>query len=559
MRNNAGAALAALALFLLPLALPALFFAGPEARADDLAPPLAEGLFPPVPPVPSIPPAPSVPPAPSIPPVSPLPSVPPVTPAPSVSPALPGPPAPDGQLAPAGQTVPSVPAVQPGLKAEGEEPPVAGKPQSATGLAFWDDAAINFNLYYAGHKRDRYNMERGAYDTIISHGSMQGGVDFSSGYLGNFLGLEAGVYGSYDLYNHGVPDHEMGFLPWGGPWRADWDIKETTGGGSFYKAHIKGKLKNLWFKGGYFQPAGPGVLGVNWACFPGTYLGGEAGFDYKGLAVAAAYVTEYKAPWFKKPYSFFQADSETPVNYLWSLGGRYSFANGFTLELGWGEAENFLKNGQVKAGYATPFYGGTLKAGYQFYLMLDSEGAAASPNNIFHGPAMQHYLFSRYERGNWDGRLELTWSLAPQENPRQPGYFAYRLVTPYGGANGAYEAWWDSRSDWNHDNERAVFGGLWYSCSNSSPGFLKYLEGTRAGVSLSYGWGGRAFGLDEKLRESAWSADLGYTVPKGPLRGAFIKAHYTRYYNHSGQASWVGFKNAFQDEDDFKLLVGIKF
>jgi hypothetical protein len=53
--------------------------------------------------------------------------------------------------------------------------------------------------------------------------------------------------------------------------------------------------------------------------------------------------------------------------------------------------------------------------------------------------------------------------------------------------------------------------------------------------------------------------DVSYTVPSGPLEGMKIKAHYMEYTNSSDMPDWQGFKNAFQDERDCKLLITIPF
>jgi hypothetical protein len=44
-----------------------------------------------------------------------------------------------------------------------------------------------------------------------------------------------------------------------------------------------------------------------------------------------------------------------------------------------------------------------------------------------------------------------------------------------------------------------------------------------------------------------------------PLKGASAGLHYTWYVNASKLPSWVGYKNAFQDERDIKLLLCVPF
>ena len=53
--------------------------------------------------------------------------------------------------------------------------------------------------------------------------------------------------------------------------------------------------------------------------------------------------------------------------------------------------------------------------------------------------------------------------------------------------------------------------------------------------------------------------DLDYVRPEGPLKGAFVKLHYTEYRNGTDQPSWTVYRNVFQSERDLKLLIGIPF
>ena len=49
---------------------------------------------------------------------------------------------------------------------------------------------------------------------------------------------------------------------------------------------------------------------------------------------------------------------------------------------------------------------------------------------------------------------------APTTSGKHLGYFVYCLTDRHDGAKGAYEPWWDSRSDWNHNLESAAFVSL---------------------------------------------------------------------------------------------------
>ena len=148
-----------------------------------------------------------------------------------------------------------------------------------TGTRFFDEAEVSGGLYFFRRDRRRYDVDKGRYGTNLNHASVQANADFVSGFAGGWLGFDFGVFGSHDLMNKGAVDHEMGFEPWGDPWHPDWSKRRTDDGVSVYKAALKAKAGPAWAKAGWFQPTGPGVLGVNWSIMPGTYRGVNAGVD----------------------------------------------------------------------------------------------------------------------------------------------------------------------------------------------------------------------------------------------------------------------------------------
>lgn len=430
-----------------------------------------------------------------------------------------------------------------------------GKKNSfSTGTSFFDKAELSGSLVYFQRKRLRENIDSGRMDTNLNHATSQANMDFRSGFAGGVLGVDFAAFGGYDLWSSGAPDHEMNFVPWSNPWHPDWSKTNTKDGASIYTAALKFKGGPAWGRAGYFQPTGPGVLGVNWSIFPGTYQGAEIGGDFGNLTLSGAWVNGYKAPWFTDVYSFRKRDGETRVDHLWSFGGRYRFDSGFSVELAYGEAQDYLRNGHLKLGHEHVFEGGNkMNSGYSLYAMQDNDDSGGLNDN-FDGTAYQHYLHLQYQTGPWTLKGEFTYTWAPQNNPEQLGYFAYRMVNPNGGAKGAYDVWWDARSDWNHHEEKAFFIGAWRTLDDLLPA-----RGFRAGISGAAGWDGKAYGVAERLREQALSLDFSYTVPEGFFEGAFASVHFTEYNNASHQRSWEHFKNAFQDERDVKIIISIPF
>ncbi|MCL2022656.1 MAG: OprD family porin [Betaproteobacteria bacterium] len=417
-----------------------------------------------------------------------------------------------------------------------------------------DLPAVSGNLFYFNRHRERYDVDAGRFRDNLRHQTLQANVDISSPFYVNAIGFELGLFSTADLANSASPDHEMSFFPWRNPWSPDWSKRDARSGSSLYRAHVKLRHvideRQLWGKIGYFQPSGPGVLGVNWSLMPGTYRGFEGGMDNGPLAVAFAWADQYKAPWFPSLYHFRKNDRETRVDYLWSIGARYRFSSGLSAEAAYGESRDFLQSAHLKFKYTTPDE--KLYLSYQLYGMAD-RGKANSPDNQYAGHyAHQHYLAAAYNARPYTLKAEFLHTRAPGRQPEHVGYFAYRLIGQYGGANGAYEPWWDNRSDWNHNKESAVF----FSVSRSMHDILDF-PGLTLGFSVAHGWGGKVYGTKETLRENAWSLDIAYTVPGGPLKNARASLHYTRYDNRTRLPSWSGFKNLFQDERDLKFLLTI--
>ncbi len=416
---------------------------------------------------------------------------------------------------------------------------------------FFEDSELKGNFFYFHRNRERYRVDTDRYETILHHSTLQTNIEFNSGLIQETFGLDLGYFATTDIENSGFPVHEISFFPWDNPWSPDPSEKDARGGGSVYKAHAKIQIGDSWTKLGYFQPSGPGVLGVNWSLMPGTYLGAESVGKIGPLTVAGAYASEYKAPWFQSTYHFKKNDGVTDVAYLWSLGMRYAFDSSLTAELAYGGSQDYLKNAHLKIKYnelankERPLY-----LSYQLYAMSESNDDALINDN-FAGTAYQHYLSLLYQPAPWSLRTEFLHTRAPMNKSENVGYFAYRLISAYGGANGAYEPWWDSRSDWNHDKESAVFASAVRALDD-----LGWV-GWSAGFSLVRGWGGKAYGYTETLKERAYTIDLGYKITSGRLKETLITLHYIRYDNQTDLPSWTGFKNAFQDERDIKFIVTV--
>ena len=427
---------------------------------------------------------------------------------------------------------------------------------TAQAEGFLEDSSLSGALYLMDRNRDRKDGpgSDAQYQTNLSHTTVNANFDFVSGYANGIIGLDFGAFVSADMRNDGSPDHEMNFMPWDNPWEADWSQSRADNGASIYKAAVKVKGGPAWAKAGYFQPSGPGVMGVNWSFLPGTYLGGEAGLSMNGFEFATAMATEYKAPWFNETFEFRMNDGTTIVDHMYSVGARYTADFGTSFEVAYGESKDYLRNSHLKIKHNMVVReSDKLYMTYQLYMMSDVD-SHLNNNENFDGNAYQHYLGAHYNTGAYTVRAEGTYTKAPQSRSDHQGQFAYRLTSAYGGSKGAYEVWWDARSDWNHDEEKAVFLGVWRDLTDLGA------AGWSTGVSYAYGWDGQSIDAPtDELKENAWNLDIAYTVPSGNFKGTTTKLHLTQYENKSNQPSWGAFKNGFQDEQDVKLMLILPF
>ncbi|MBD1574990.1 multidrug transporter [Vibrio sp. S11_S32] len=429
---------------------------------------------------------------------------------------------------------------------------------------FFEDAAINgaINLWMRDRTRAGTNTTDGrngkdtAKNTNLDHGTIYAALDFKSGYIGDVAGLDLNVYTTFDMWNNGSPDHEMNFWNVNNPYDTDpgtrtgctgtWDSSCTDNGGAFQTAAAKFKFgEHITARGGYFQPSVPSTLGVNWSYAAGTYEGGEAGATFGPVKLGFAFVDKYRAPWYKKQYNFRTGTGPTAKNAgnIYSLGMRYSINDAMLLDVAYaGMTEGDRKNAHVKFKWTTD---GGWYVSPQVYVVDD--------DNQYDKTAFQLAFLSAKSFGQYNLRLESTYTSADSEDTRHNvGNLAYRMTEAYGGSNGAYDIWWNNRSDFNHDGELGFFGELKRDLSDlGAPGLTVGLNGV-------YAFGAEYEGSDD-LVEYSGSAFANYAIQSGALEGATFGIYYTHYVNDSNTADWVVYSNGFNDENDLKVTLTVPF
>lgn len=419
--------------------------------------------------------------------------------------------------------------------------------------AFIDEGKLTGGLFYFQRERDRVQAgpgQDGKYHSNLSHATTQAALNFNSGYAWGVVGVDVGGFGAYDLAvdeSNGV-NEENEFSFWGDKWGSGGDgVPEN--GFSLSNAALKFKFGDaVTAKGGYTQLYVPGILGVNWSYQPGTYRGGQIEGTFGGLYLTYAIADEYKAPWFKNttgfskssPYASDPFTDANKIDYIHGLAARYTFENGTAVTAGFGQSEGYMDSYHFKLAHKFDVLGG-LNTSYQFY-------GSDTENSDYDGLAWQQALTASWAAGPYGFRLEGLWTKAEGDL----GNYLPRLTRGYGNSQGANEIWWDSRSDWNHNDEKALFFGVTRSLDD-----LVGAPGWGVGVSGAYGWD--ANNGDKSLeggKEWAANFDVMYTVQDGKLKGTLFKLHYTDYNNDIAQSGgWTEYPNIFASEKDVKFHI----
>ena len=434
---------------------------------------------------------------------------------------------------------------------------------AAHAAGFIEDSTLTGGIYYWQRERDRKDVtDDDKYKTNLSHATWNANLDFQSGYIADMFGLDVAAFTAIEMAENGDSAHpnEIAFSASNKAYDEDWSGDKS--GISLYKAAAKFKYGPVWARAGYIQPTGQTLLAPHWSFMPGTYQGAEAGANYDygeagALSFSYMWTNKYKAPWHTEMDGFYQNDRATKVDYLHSLGAKYDFKNDLVLEAAFGQAEGFVDQYFAKGSYKLPVAGSPLSTSYQFYGARD-KAENATLNDIYDGTAWLQALTFGYKIGQVDLRLEGTMVKAEG----QQGYFLQRMTPTYASSNGRLDIWWDNRSDFNANGEKALFFGAMYDLSNWD------LVGWAVGASYAYAWDAKpaSWALDgngerqsiasNNIKESAYSLDASYTVQDGRAKGTLFKLHFTEYDNHSDIPSYGGgYGNIFQDERDVKFMV----
>lgn len=343
----------------------------------------------------------------------------------------------------------------------------------SSGSGFITDASLKGSIDYWQRQRDRKETDpasphHGQYQQNLHHATFNGSLDFSSGFHDDVIGLDLAAFSALELSNSGpAAPNEIGFSAAKTRWNERWSGDRS--GISLYKAAIKLKYDDIWLRAGYLQPGGQTLIAPHWSFLPGTYVGAESGYQRdRGesgiLSFSYMWTNRYKAPWYTNTYNFRKADDVTAIPYLHSLGIKYDFKNKLIVEGAFGQAAGYMNQYFAKVSYDFPVSAHALRTSWQFYGAQDKQrGGEGNPDDVYAGLAWLQALTLGYSVGPFDLRLEGTWVKAEGNQ----GYFLQRMTPGYASSNGRLDVWWDARSDWNANGEKALFAGVTYDLAGS--------------------------------------------------------------------------------------------
>lgn len=421
--------------------------------------------------------------------------------------------------------------------------------------AFFEESTVSGAIGVWMRNRTRGSVDASGNDQAetpnLDHGSLYLTVNFNSGYVADTVGLDLNVYTTFDMWQNGSPDHEMNFWGVDNPYdmnptsesgcNGTWESSCNQNGGQIQTAAAKFKFGNMvTAKAGWFQPSVPSAMGVNWSFAAGTYTGGEVGLNVGDFKFGLVVADQYRAPWFKDSYEFRDGENND-AGTAYSIGGIYTITDRLSVDIAYaglsdGDRQNFhakLKYTTVDGIYISP----------QLYVVDDEDQ--------YDSTAYQLALLTAMSKDQYSFRAEATYTAA-ESNENNVGNMAYRLTEVYGASNGAYDIWWNNRSDFNHDGEAAFFASVERDFSDMGA------TGFSAGVSGVYAFGAKDDSYDE-LIEYSYSVFLNYAFQTGSLKGASMGMYYTDYTNDSNADNWAGYTNAFQDETDLKVTLVVPF
>ncbi|MCE2571572.1 hypothetical protein [Motilimonas eburnea] len=327
-------------------------------------------------------------------------------------------------------------------------------------------------------------------------------LGFQSGYHKDTVGLNLAGYFSGSAYNRGGCAEISQCDNWNQADDRNGTFKLTTAAIKLKSGPISGEV-------GLIQ-GGVGTIGNVWSFVPGTYRGAKAFW-----AINDAWTLGYMgADYFTAPWQLTEKDNhqggKNSFDWLHSLGLTGNI-NGISLNMGVGQANLANTNADDNTSFK-------FAASYAFdngmSLGFDTYGVDSETDYDGYGAHYGLQFAMPVASWTWDSQLRYTSTSNGAE-------FAPRTVGGYGSNNGTWGQWWDALSDWNQDGQVA-----WSNRASTSfaDGWFAYV-----GVIVANGSDTGESNSPAIQWDNEWAVNgtIGYSVPRGALKGATIRLHAT--------------------------------
>ncbi|MBA4502737.1 OprD family outer membrane porin [Marinobacterium marinum] len=375
-----------------------------------------------------------------------------------------------------------------------------------------DEPSLNINLRTLYFNRDFHN---GAEDRVAASQAIR--VDYVSPYYNNLIGFDASVFGALKLDGRKA-DEQIGML------KADGS--HTDSYAKLGQAFVKVKLgDSAMLRAGRMVLATPLLQDDDSRSTPSSTQAVKLDANLGGADLYALY-SDRAVSMSGTKFNKYSANGEDYDLYL--LGGGYTFANGMSVHLAHGVADDYMRQTYVNAAYPIKLANGDS-------LLIDAHYYDGSDDGALYGSDYDSSLFNlagRYTTGD----LALTLS--------------YQKV---GGDDGYDYSWdgfkndnnvlmtWNSVQvlDFNNADEESVQVRADYSVS-AVPGLSLMARHTE-------GWDIDG-ALDDDLKESETDLEAQYVFQAGSLEGLALRARIAHIESEAGQ-----------DIDEIRLIANYGF
>ena len=397
----------------------------------------------------------------------------------------------------------------------------SGAVMADSGEGFVDGSSMNMGIMYYGRERDHDTMGEG----IRVH-ALGLNANFKSGFFNGWLGMDFSAVSNIDLLNgSGHGQSEVLYY--------DKSIGEERNSSRFNKARLKMKFGNeamgAKVNAGYTDIYA-GTIGTSAGVNAHAYRGLDAKFNMGALQLAYGWADQFQSDWddeFRDITNKWHArqdyddpnDQGMEIDYIHSLGLRYTLDDKGWVDVAYGEGKDFRTNYHLAGSYSFDLNEMGKLTLISYYQSGKFEEGASQAFYKQGGTEREHTWSTglRLNKDNWMFKAGYGQTKAPDF-----GEYTFRLSAWANSDSRTFLSTTSQLDDFVHDGQKVIMFGSAYSFDGN-------LQGLKAGFNYNYGWDnfekndndtrlngtrdGKMHGLDFQLT---------YTVQAGPMKGLWL-------------------------------------